>query len=109
MQRNVFRLTMLIVGLCSSVSVVQTLKPRPLVGSQQQSNDAPASQKVSGSLDAAPTTMPMSVTAGTPIKVALDSEVRVREVGEAIRRKTTEPVYAWPTCQSRVCEARNGM
>jgi hypothetical protein len=37
----------------------------------------------------------MSVTAGTPIKVALDSEVRVREVGQAIHGKTTEPVYAF--------------
>ena len=37
----------------------------------------------------------MSVTAGTPIKVALDSEVRVRAVGQAIHGKTTEPVYAF--------------
>jgi hypothetical protein len=37
----------------------------------------------------------MSVAAGTPIKVALDSEVRVREVGQAIHGKTTEPVYAF--------------
>jgi hypothetical protein len=37
----------------------------------------------------------MTVTAGTPIKVALDSEVRVREVGQAIHGKTTEPVYAF--------------
>jgi hypothetical protein len=38
MQRNVFRLAALMIGLSSSVSVAQTLKPRPLVGSQQQSN-----------------------------------------------------------------------
>jgi hypothetical protein len=37
----------------------------------------------------------MTVTAGTPIKVALDSEVRVREVGQVIHGKTTEPVYAF--------------
>jgi hypothetical protein len=37
----------------------------------------------------------MSVAAGTPIKVALDSEVRIREVGQAIHGKTTEPVYAF--------------
>jgi hypothetical protein len=39
--------------------------------------------------------VPMSVPAGTPIKVALDSEVRIREVGQAIHGKTTEPVYAF--------------
>jgi len=39
--------------------------------------------------------VPMSVAAGTPIKVALDSEVRIREVGQAIHGKTTEPVYAF--------------
>jgi hypothetical protein len=37
----------------------------------------------------------MSVPAGTPIKVALDSEVRIREVGQPIHGKTTEPVYAF--------------
>jgi len=40
-------------------------------------------------------TMPMSVEAGTPIKVALDSEVRIRSVGQAIHGKTVEPVYAF--------------
>lgn len=39
--------------------------------------------------------MPMSVPPGTPIKVALDSEVRIREVGQAIHGRTTEPVYAF--------------
>jgi hypothetical protein len=37
----------------------------------------------------------MSVGAGTPIKVALDSEVRIRKEGQAIHGKTTEPVYAF--------------
>ena len=37
----------------------------------------------------------MSVAAGTPIKVALDSEVRVRSVGQAIHGVTTDPVYSF--------------
>ena len=37
----------------------------------------------------------MTVPFGTPIKVALDSEVRIRKVGQAIHGKTTEPVYAF--------------
>jgi hypothetical protein len=40
-------------------------------------------------------TVPISVLAGTPIKVALDSEVRVRKVGQAIHGKTTDPVYVF--------------
>ena len=40
-------------------------------------------------------TVAMSVASGTPIKVALDSEVRIREVGQPIHGKTTEPVYAF--------------
>ncbi len=46
-------------------------------------------------MEAAPVTVAMSVSAGTPIKVALDSEVRIRKVGQAIHGKTTEPVYAF--------------
>jgi hypothetical protein len=39
--------------------------------------------------------MPMTVEAGTPIKVAIDSEVRIRAVGQTIHGKTMEPVYAF--------------
>jgi hypothetical protein len=92
MRRIVFGLTVLTAGLCSAVSVAQTLKRRPPAATQQN-EDMPASQKVSESVDAAP--MPMSVEAGTPIKVAIDSEVRVRKVGQAIQCRTTEPVYAF--------------
>ncbi len=39
--------------------------------------------------------MPMTVQEGTPIKVALDSEVRIRAVGQTIQGKTMEPIYAF--------------
>src|SRR5579864_2258730 len=42
-----------------------------------------------------PVTVDMNVPAGTPIKVALDSEVRVRRVGQPIYGKTIGPVYAF--------------
>ena len=45
--------------------------------------------------EALPVTLPLTVPSGTPIKVALDSEVRIREVGQPIHGKTTEPVYAF--------------
>jgi hypothetical protein len=62
---------------------------------QQESEDASASQSAAENTQAAPVTRPMSVEAGTPIKVALDSEVRIRSVGQAIHGKTIEPVYAF--------------
>jgi hypothetical protein len=43
----------------------------------------------------APVKVEMIVPTGTPIKVALDSEVRIRRVGQPIHGKTTEPVYAF--------------
>lgn len=43
----------------------------------------------------APVPVDMTVPAGTPIKVALDAEVRVRTVGQPIHGRTMEPVYAF--------------
>jgi hypothetical protein len=39
--------------------------------------------------------VPMSIPSGTPIKIALDSEVRIQKVGQLIHGKTTEPVFAF--------------
>jgi hypothetical protein len=50
----------------------------------------------------------MSVPAGTPIKVALDSEVRVRKVGQPIHGITTEPVYAFDKLLIPVGTSVNG-
>ena len=93
MRRSVFALTVLMVGLCG-VDVAQTLKPRPQ-RTYRQNEDTPASQKESESVDVSPIMMPMTVEAGTPIKVALDSEVRIRAVGQTIHGRTTEPIYAF--------------
>src|SRR6202023_3811960 len=46
-------------------------------------------------LDAPLVTVPMSVPSSASIKVAHHSEVRIREVGQSIHGKTTEPVYAF--------------
>jgi hypothetical protein len=83
------------VCLCSGWSVGQTLKPRP--PAEIQSDSSSRSQQKTSAEDAvgAPVAVPMSVEAGTPIKVALDSEVRVRQVGQVIHGKMTEPVYAF--------------
>jgi len=83
----------LVASLCG-VSVGQMLKPRPPAGTQPNSEDT-SSRQVTENAASQPVVVPMTVQAGTPIKVALDSEVRVREVGQAIHGKTTEPVYAF--------------
>ena len=80
------------VGLSCVAGAAQTLKARPPAGTPQKSEDMPIPQK---SVEAAPVTMPMSIAAGTPIKVAIDMEVRIREVGQAIHAKTTDPIYAF--------------
>jgi hypothetical protein len=93
--------------LCSCVGVGQTLKPRP----PAENSTSPESRipKRTAAEDAdAPVMVPMSVPAGTPIKVALDSEVRVREEGQAIHGKTTEPVYAFDKLLIPVGTAVNG-
>ena len=82
--------TLLAAGLCSGWSLGQTLKPRPPAEPQANTD----SQKTAVAA-ATPVIVPMSVPSGTPIKVALDSEVRVREVGQMVHGKTTEPVYAF--------------
>ena len=67
----------------------QTLQVRPPAA------QAPKPEPPAPVVEILPVTVPMSVPSGTPIKVALDSEVRVREVGQPIHGKTTEPVYAF--------------
>ena len=93
MRRSVFALTVLMVELCG-LGVGQTLKPRPPAGTPQN-QDKPATQVESESANGPPVMMPMTVVEGTPIKVALDSEVRIRTVGQTIHGRTMEPVYAF--------------
>jgi hypothetical protein len=39
--------------------------------------------------------IPLTVSAGTPLPVVLDKEVRIHKVGQSIRGKIAEPVYAF--------------
>src|SRR5579864_7630761 len=73
--------------LLASLGWGQTLKLR---SSETTVKDEPAPPSTP-----APVKLEMSVPAGTPIKVALDSEVRIRKVGQPIHGKTMEPVYAF--------------
>jgi hypothetical protein len=80
-------------ALLGTWSAGQTLKVRPAAGAQPTATSSRREAQPAAS--PAPVMVPMSVDAGIPIKVALDSEVRVRRVGQPIHGKTVEPVYAF--------------
>jgi hypothetical protein len=65
----------------------QTLSRRPEQSTPARSN-AIAPQ-------AAPSLIPLTVPTGTPLKVALDQEVRIQKVGQPVHGKIVEPVYAF--------------
>lgn len=81
-----FRSTTAFLMVAGAWCAGQTLKPRPPAVQSQILSSTPISPAL---------TVAMTVPSGTPIKVALDGEVRIREVGQAIHGKTTEPVYAF--------------
>jgi hypothetical protein len=49
----------------------------------------------SGASGGAPVKIALGVPAGTPLRVVLDREVRIRKAGQPIRGKIAEPVYAY--------------
>jgi hypothetical protein len=64
----------------------QTLSRRP---------EQPALARGAIASQAAPNLIPLTVPTGTPLKVALDQEVRIQKVGQAVHGKIVEPVYAF--------------
>jgi hypothetical protein len=74
--------------LCHGLAAGQTLKVRPAGAAQPAAPDS--------SLTANPaTSISLRIPAGTPLKVALDQEIRVRKVGQPVHGKIAEPVYAF--------------
>jgi hypothetical protein len=77
------------IGCCSAQTLrVRTPEEREKEIEKQQAPPAAAAEP-------APVMVDMNVPAGTPLRVALDSEVRVRRVGQPIHGKTMAPVYAF--------------
>jgi len=85
--RNAFRI-ILFTSVCAGSLAGQTLSVRP---SQPVQNSSQAETQVAPS----PATIPLAVPAGTPLKVVLDKEIRVREAGQLLHGKVIEPVYAF--------------
>ena len=64
----------------------QTLTRRP---------EQPARASSTIPSQSAPSLIPLTVPTGTPLKVALDQEVRVQKIGQPVHGKIVEPVYAF--------------
>lgn len=86
MSQAVFPIILLMI-ICSTWLWGQALKTRPAQITPQPSDSVPLPAPVSS--------IPLTVPPGAPLKIALDAEVRVRQVGQPIHGKTTEPVYAF--------------
>ena len=66
----------------------QTLKHRP------EKSEPPVAEQAEEQPKPVPS-VALQVAPGTPLKVALDKEVRIRRVGQPIAGTTTEPVYSF--------------
>ena len=85
---------------CSTIAAAQdpaslpTLRTRPLPA-DSPSVAAPASPETVAQVPAPPQTVPLTVTSGTPLQIALDQEVRVRKAGQPVRGHLVQPVYVF--------------
>ncbi len=89
------RLTLCIVlvtCICSGWTLAQTLTNRPAQPNPPASDALPPPAPM---LPELPSSIPLTVSAGTPLKVALDQEVRIQKVGQPVHGKVVEPVYSF--------------
>lgn len=73
-------LLLLVSPICISAQTLQHRPAEPKPQSQAQSNAA---------------NIPLAVPAGTPIKVTIEKDLRIRRAGQPIDAKTIEPIYAF--------------
>jgi hypothetical protein len=82
----------LLASACNTWTWCQTLSTRPAEHvpppSDAVASPAPTLPELSDSI-------PLMVPTGTPLKVALDREVRVQKVGQPVHGKVVEPVYSF--------------
>src|SRR5579864_3778806 len=80
----------LLTFVCSGWIWAQTLANRPAeaVPPSPVPLPAPALPELSSSI-------PLTAPAGTPLKVALDQEIRIQKVGQSVHGKIVEPVYSF--------------
>lgn len=85
--RSFFGAILFLAFLGIACAPAQTLSVRPPQPTQPTADSSPAALPADSIL--------LTIPAGTALKVALDEEVRVRQVGQPVHGKVTEPVYAF--------------
>jgi hypothetical protein len=81
----------LMASLCSNSAWCQTLSARPTEPVPPRDAVPLAAPK----LPELPNFIPLTVSTGTPLKVALDQEVRIQKVGQPVHGRVVEPVYSF--------------
>ena len=82
---------LVLVSACSGWTWAQTLSTRPA----ENTSPFDVLPLPTPMLPETSNTIALTVPAGTPLKVALDQEVRVQKVGQPVHGKITEPVYSF--------------
>jgi hypothetical protein len=83
---------LLLVCACAPALAAQDVEiPQLKPGSERKGGES----SIISSQTVTPQTIALTVAKGTPMQVALDSEVRVHRVGQAIHARLVEPVYAF--------------
>jgi hypothetical protein len=83
---------------CAAYVQAQQPNPTPVQSSPPESDPALAHRRpasIPPTDTAKPSTIPLTVPTGTPMQVALDKEIRIRKVGQALTAHTVEPIYAF--------------
>ncbi len=89
MNRFLLAPSLFLLGVASVSGQVLQTRPSPANGAAQP----PVAGAVTNSKE--PLSVPLTVPAGMPLKIVLDTEVRIRIAGQAVHGKVVEPVYAF--------------
>jgi hypothetical protein len=92
--------SVLLCGLCActlsvrNIDAQETSMPQLTPGSERNPLPAPTDE-ARPTPPTPPQTFALSVAKGSPLQVALDDEVQVKKVGQPVRGRIVEPVYAF--------------
>ena len=82
----------LLITICNGWTWGQVLSARPVEPVPPSSDAVPLPAPMLPQLS---NSIPLTVPAGTPLKVALDQEVRIQKVGQPVHGKVVAPVYSF--------------
>jgi len=93
--RAIRRLILPAVLLCAGGGWAQAQEGAPPPAPSPDSHPELTHRPTSKEKSSAPETVALTVPKGTPLQVAVDKEVRVERVGQALHGRIVEPVYAF--------------